>query len=318
MARAEALYTQILDEADLARIRMLPFARSIEEANLSTAAEFVLSDPQVENQVRAVRTGLRESVIEIAGATESRQGPEWPPQEQYVLLRRGILRLLERRTAALYGERGVEQQDLIARYAFAKVDYDEQSEVASFLGQAISDFMVKAQATPRDEMELSRLEAEVETNRSLLGSFRAQLIASDINQAMQITNLGMKVEILDPPQIPLVPVRPDKPKILLAALVLGPLLGIGFAFGTELLDPTLRTLPDFRRVTGLSVIGTAPLVGGAALRRQGVGGHWKTMTIAGVLLVTVLFFVAKATVMPDITTVNPSIQVVDPGSVISP
>jgi hypothetical protein len=135
---------------------------------------------------------------------------------------------------------------------------------------------------------------------------------------MQITNLGVKVEILDPPQIPLRPVRPDKLKMLMAALVLGPLLGLGIAFVTELLDPTLRTLADFRRVSSAPVIGTAPLVTGRAALGKGLAANWKAFAITCVLVLTVLFFVTRAKFLPELTTVNPSIEVVDPGSEISP
>ena len=167
-------------------------------------------------------------------------------------------------------------------------------------------------------MELSRLEGEVETNRTLLSSFRAQLIASDINQAMEITNLGTRVEILDPPQVPLKPVRPDKMKIFLAALVMGPLLGIGIAFVSEIVDPTLRTLSDFQRVFQGPLLGTAPLVSTMAGQRGGLRRHWVATTVACVLVLTVLFFLTRTTLLPDIATVSPSIQIVDPGSVMTP
>lgn len=319
LGRAEALYTQILDEVDLSRLRLLPLSRSITEADLEAAAEIILNDPQVRSQVQALRTELRETVNGMVGtSSEAREAPEWPPGDEYLVVRRGMFRLIERRTEDVHAARSPEIRDLIARYVFARIDSDEQSDVAAYLGQAIADFKVQAQATPRDEMELRRLESEVETNRTLLGSFRAQLIASDINQAMEVTNLGMRVEILDPPQVPLQPARPDKTKILLAAIVLGPLLGVGIAFVTELLDPTLRTLSDFRRVFSGPVLGTAPLLGRPTSQHRGLRKHWIGAAVAGVLLLTVLFFLTRTTLLPDITKTGSSIRVVDPGSEITP
>lgn len=319
-SRSEALYVQILDEVDLARLRLLPLSRSVAEAGLEAAGEVIRDDPQVQRQVMALVTELRERATDMAMASDASSAASWPPDEEYLILRRGLFRLIERRTSEVHGSQGAEQRDLIGRFVFATIDYESQSDVASYLGDAISDFKLKAQATPRDEMALSRLEAEVETNRTLLGSFRAQLIASDINQAMEVTKLGMRVEILDPPQVPLQPARPDKAKILVAAIFLGPLLGVGIAFGTEITDPTLRTLTDFERAFGGPILGTAPLLapqlvvpGRSRFRR-----HWVAATMTCVLLLTVLFFLTRASLLPDLTNVSPSVQVVDPGSVMTP
>jgi hypothetical protein len=229
-----------------------------------------------------------------------------------------MFRLIERRAAGVHGARSAEARDLIARYVFAKIDNDEQSDIAVWLGQAISEFKLQAQDLPRDEMELRRLEAEVTTNRTLLQSFRAQLISSDINQAMEVTNLGARVEILDPPELPLRPARPDKGKIIMAAIALGPLLGIGLGFVAELLDPTLRTLSDIRRVFDGPILGTVPLLGKAKSPDRGLRRHWVAAAVSGVILLTTLFLLTRATLMPDLTNVAPSIQVIDPGSEITP
>lgn len=318
LGRAEALYNQILDEIDLSRLRLLPLSRSIAEADLGSAAEMIDSDPQVRSQAQALRTELRETVTSMVGAGEGRGGPDWPPGDEYLVVRRGMFRLVERRTAEIHGARSAETRDLISRYVFAKIDNDEQSDVAAWLGQAIAEFKIQAQALPRDEMELRRLEAEVTTNRTLLQSFRAQLISSDISQAMEVTNLGMRVEILDPPQMPLKPARPDKGRIILAAIALGPLLGVGIGFVTELLDPTLRTLSDFRRVFNGPVLGTAPLLAKVKNPNRGLRRYWVTAAVTGVILLTALFFLTRTTLLPNFATVAPSIQVVDPGSEITP
>ena len=317
VSRAEALYVQVLDEADLARLRQLPLERSITEAGVVDAADVIFSDPQVMTQVRANRTELRESATDIARATESRRSAEWPPGESYLVVRRGLFRLIEQRTREIHGAKGSETRDLIERYVFATIDFEAHSDIATYLGQAISDFKLKAQASPRDEIELSRLEDTVGTNRTLLGSFRAQLIASDITQAMELTKLGMRVEILDPPQVPLQPAKPDKAKILIAALLFGPMLGVAIAFVSEIVDPTLRTLADFQRVFNGPVLGTAPLLGSVESGKRGFKRHWVAASITLLLVLTVLFFLTRSALIPDLTNVSPSIQVVDPGSVIS-
>ena len=61
------------DEIDLSRLRLLPLARSIAEADLGAAAEMIDSDPQVRSQAQAMRAELRETVTGIVGG-EGRGG----------------------------------------------------------------------------------------------------------------------------------------------------------------------------------------------------------------------------------------------------
>jgi uncharacterized protein involved in exopolysaccharide biosynthesis len=122
----------------------------------------------------------------------------------------------------------------------------------------------------------------------VLETFRAQLVASDISQAMELTDLALRVEILSPPQVPLAPARPDQKGILLSALLMGPLLGMVIAITTELMDSTLRSLSDFQRVFDGKVLGTPPLVSRPETRPRGRRRRWAPAALLSIILLTLL------------------------------
>ncbi|KPJ59843.1 MAG: hypothetical protein AMJ46_09430 [Latescibacteria bacterium DG_63] len=113
---------------------------------------------------------------------------------------------------------------------------------------------------PQDEMQLRRLEQEVENDRAVLQSFRQQLTSSRISEAAQTTNLGVRIEIIEPPARPLVPAGPGREKILILAFLLGPFLGISFVVLSEYMDDSVKSVEDLTKNLGLAVLGTIPRV----------------------------------------------------------
>ena len=321
IALAENLYERVLDEAELARVRVLPFARTLEEAGLEAERSELLNDPRVVNQARALTSALEEELTKRLVSERRGADSDWPPTGAYVALRRGLFQLIERSAAAANPDLSGDLQDALARYVFSTVDREAHADAAEFLGQSISDFRRQAQAEPKDEMEIARLESEIATNRELLRSFQAQLVASDVSQAMEMTNLGMRIEILEPPEIPLAPTRPNRAKILAAAVLLGPLLGLGIALVIELMDPTLRSISEFRRVFDGPVLGTPPLVDDRIVQepRGVLRRYWIPATVTGVVLVTALFLVfTRSGMFDDVAPSQESVQIVDPEQARTP
>ena len=105
-------------------------------------------------------------------------------------------------------------------------------------------------------------------------NLRDQLVSTTTRQAMESADLGVLPKIYDPAKQPLVPSRPDRMKILLAALLLGPVLGAGLAFLGETTDATLRTLEDIRRVVPEPVLCTTPLLRKLQPRQRGLRRYW--------------------------------------------
>jgi len=100
--------------------------------------------------------------------------------------------------------------------------------------------------------ELSKLEREVAANRKLYQSFLTRFKEADVSQEYDKTN----VKIIDPAQVPTVPVRPDRKRIVAAAAFIGLFLGIGLALVRQLMDRTLRSPDDVSDKLNLTVLGS--------------------------------------------------------------
>jgi uncharacterized protein involved in exopolysaccharide biosynthesis len=317
LGTAEILQRRIRRDADDAFALITPFESTLRDAGMRSLVESVLGTPQVQSITGRLETALMSSVddylaMEASSIPVALSEIAWP--RQYLDVRQDLSTQLAEASRRLAPDAVPRERDALASYVFYHTDWKVNSNVADWLERRIQDFAFLAKNQPGSEFELKRLEDEVARNKRMLQIFQEQEMASGMRKAMENASLGLQVEITDPPDLPLSPSRPNRMKILLAALLLGPLVGSGFAFLAEVMDSTLRTLDEIQRVAPEPILCTTPLL--SKLRRQSRGWrrYWVPVTTSAVILLTVLFFVARMTVLQDVISVGQPVQIVTPNS----
>ena len=317
LASAEALYARLDDDAKTARARVGPFSRAAIESGLSLDDPRLVNDPEVLQRQENFRSSLaRVMEEELASGTSPIAVSN--ARAALATARTQLYQAVELRASALFPEVSSDDVRALATYIFSNFDASSQRDAAGRLDAAIRSLKRTASTSPASSIELSRLQEDVRRNRELLQSFQAQLIASDLSQAVETTDLGLKIEIVDPAQYPLEPSWPDSQKIIVLAVILGPLLGVGFAFLSEMLDPTLRTLEDIQRVAPEPVFGTLPLLDEVIAQPTGLRRYWVPVTLISVVLLTTVFFVARATVLPNLGFRASPVKAVEPEESLVP
>ena len=315
LALAEVLYAHVLDDA---RSTEAQLGRTVSEASASMSATAVREDAGVRNVVdqlgQALARAIDDRLAVGAGESAGNEAGLWPPAGNYVNVRRELAQRLEQRARALYPQAGEKEIGAVTSHAFFQIDAEAKSNAARLLNGQINAYRSHAEAQPAGELELQRLQNDVVRKRELLELFKNQVEASELRQALEATNLGLRIQILNPPDLPLVPSRPNRVKILLAALLLGPLLGAVFAFLAETMDSTLRSLAEIRRLAPEPILGTTPLLAKLRPRTHGWRRHWVPAAVTGVVLLTLVFFIARMTVLQDRIVVGRSIQATQPGA----
>jgi uncharacterized protein involved in exopolysaccharide biosynthesis len=311
IAVADALYKRLIDETELARVRRLPLERTVSASGMKGEEAAVVADPEVRRQTNAVTSSLKDNITDRLVDDTPSVG-EWPPAGAYATMRRGLYSAIERRVDRSYGGVEAEARDSLVRLVFSSLDQEIYGDAGEFLGRAIADFRRQAQAEPTGELEEDRLVSEVSKARDLLQTFQAQLVASDVSQAMEATNLGLRIEILESPVFPIWPSSPDRKKMLMTAMLIGPLLGLGFALLSELTDNTLRSVADFERVYHGAILGITPLVERTKPDLGRIRRYWVPAAVATVMMLTVIFFVTKRGVLDDGSAARPTVQIIDP------
>ena len=107
-------------------------------------------------------------------------------------------------------------------------------------------------------MEFGKLQREVDNNRTIQQAFIESKASAQISEAVQSTNLGLNLNIVEKAQRPIAPVKPDIMQIILMSLLFGGVCGLGTILITEYMDDSFRSVEEVQRVMELPVIGTIP------------------------------------------------------------
>ncbi len=222
-SEAEALYQQV---------------RSIKSGN---SLEQLESLPAVVNHylVRTAYTTRAESQRKVSELSK-RYGPKHPKM---------IAAMAELKTA----ETDLRKQIENIAQSVAK-EYEVIRAEVSHLNQALNRTKNQLKDTNKKSYRLAALQREVETNRQLFEVFLTRFKETAATVDLQPVN----ARIIDTAVVPLTPYKPNRNRIVLVALVLSLLLGVGLALLIEHLDNTFKDSGLLEEKLRLPVLGVLP------------------------------------------------------------
>jgi len=149
--------------------------------------------------------------------------------------------------------------------------------------QLLGSYSARVVQAPEDDIQLRRLQDEVERYRGLVANIEERRITDDLRKYAQEASASARVKIIQQPEVPTKPSSPDRGRILLLALCAGPLLGIGAVIIAESMDTSFKTVEEIEQELGLSVLGTIPRLFDSTLqvKRKRTRGGIERAGVAG-------------------------------------
>jgi uncharacterized protein involved in exopolysaccharide biosynthesis len=152
----------------------------------------------------------------------------------------------------------IDYRPLVAEYFFQQVELEALQQKRDALNAFITAFRNRVALQPQMSAQLERLRQEVEQNRTLYNTFLSSRTSTQISEAVESTELGASIVVVEAASKPLFPVRPNKAKILVMAVMLGLMVGGSGLLVTEFTDTSFRSVDEVERVLGMKVLGTVP------------------------------------------------------------
>ena len=153
-----------------------------------------------------------------------------------------------------------ETRDLLVRYRLAQSDLQAKQARQASLSSQVGAYEQHLVGTPDREMELQRLQQEVESNRAFYNTFLQQSAAAQIAEAFENAKVSGRFVILEPANLPLSPGKPNRLLLIVLSLVVGGVIGVGAVLVVEQHDQSVKNAEEVESLLGLPVLGAVPRV----------------------------------------------------------
>ncbi|CAI9084841.1 capsular biosynthesis protein [Candidatus Methylacidiphilum fumarolicum] len=135
-----------------------------------------------------------------------------------------------------------------------EADYEAAKRHYESLEEEWKEAMVKVKKEGRLLSQYALLKREADTDREMYTGLLKRLKETDITSALNSGN----IEVIETSPIPKVPVKPQKIRNILFALVFGSLTSCGLALGLAKLDTRIRSKEEIEKQLGIPVLGSIP------------------------------------------------------------
>jgi capsular exopolysaccharide synthesis family protein len=153
-----------------------------------------------------------------------------------------------------------EARDLAVRYRMVQADLAAREAWRSWLSTQVNAYRGQLVMAPNREMDITRLQAEVDQQRALFNAFQQQSAAAQIAEAFQNAKVSGRFVIMEPATRPLSPGKPNRPLLVVLAFVIGGIVGVGTVLVVEHGDQSVKNAEEVESLLGLPVLGTVPRV----------------------------------------------------------
>ncbi len=163
-----------------------------------------------------------------------------------------------RLAAAAVPGAGADVVEAFVQYKIAGLEERMISERANVLGRFMRDYTRGRATAAGSQLEVRRLEQEVESTRALYDAFLQQTAAGQITEALEAARAGGRFEVMEPPVRPTAPVAPDKLMILVMSVFGGFVIGLGAILVSEQGDSSFKNIEEIEAAVGSPVLATIP------------------------------------------------------------
>ncbi|NES09560.1 lipopolysaccharide biosynthesis protein, partial [Pseudomonas laurentiana] len=184
-----------------------------------------------------------------------------------------------------------------ARMAAAQVRINSLAEQKRELLKKMDAYEAEILETPQVERGLVTLMRDHDNARKKYEEIRTKEMSAKISESLEQENKAERFVLLEPPQMPEQPVKPNRKKIVALGFVLAPAGAGVLVMFLEMLNQRIRGVEALASVLGKRVLVAIPYIttqADLARRRK-----WRTLLIVtGVLLITLMLVLLHVFYMP--------------------
>lgn len=214
-------------------------------------------------------------------------------EESLARLRIRLNTLVENKVALEFPDRQFLQRNHLSQYLYFGLFRRVQSRVISNMDRMIGEFRAFTARQPEQSARLAELQDAVTQAADLVQTLEQEIIQQNMNLEASQSEIGFQIKVRQKPQRPVIPIEPNKMKLLVLGLGLSLAIGLGLVVMAILLDRSFNSVEDIERTLGLKVIGTLPVIQDDIFERKRKLKilRWVTIVLGIIAVAAVLFLV---------------------------
>lgn len=185
------------------------------------------------------------------------------------------------------GPRKAQEKDRISLLILKELQKDTPSEniTPSNLGLNTADIQLTRRIT-------EGLPLDTTVNENIYSMLLQRLETARITQKLDSFKEGTRFTVIDPPRLPLKPLKPDPVKFLLLGIALGCAVGYGCIFLAEMVDQSFKNINDAKVELDLPILGSITSIVTEKefnKRKQGARFSYIVIGVFFTLMVSIVF-----------------------------
>jgi polysaccharide chain length determinant protein (PEP-CTERM system associated) len=158
------------------------------------------------------------------------------------------------------------------------------------LKNTIAVHQKRVENTPLRTIELSKVTRTYDITLRKYQDLLAKGLESQLSENLEKKQKGEQFQVIDPANLPLSPVKPNRPFILFGGLIAGLIGGLAAAFLWDILDRSFKNSDDLAGFIDIPVLATIPAIvtRGAVLERRRAQGILGISTLGALLVGLIL------------------------------
>ena len=166
------------------------------------------------------------------------------------------------------------------------------------LKKSLAEYEDRVQKIPENEREYLTLRRDYDNAYSKYREVKSKQLEAQLAEALETERKGERFSLIEPPQLPLVPVRPNRIAILFIGFIFAGAAGVGNVFLAEALDESVYGARGLAAVVGQAPLVVVPIIGE---KEVGKSRRWLWISLAalgGVVSIIAVIFAYHFFVSP--------------------
>ncbi len=166
-----------------------------------------------------------------------------------------------------------------------KAEMDAVNKERVKLQASLQDYEQRVLKIPENEREYLSLKRDYENAYSKYRDVKSKQLEAQLAEAMETERKGERFSLIEPPQLPIEPIRPNRLAIVFIGFVFAGAAGVGNVFLAEALDESIYGAKGLAAVVGQAPLVVVPIIGE---QREERPKRWPWIALAALVFLILL------------------------------